>query len=42
MAIVKPFSGLRPSDEIVKDLSFLPYDVMNGEEAALMENGNDF
>lgn len=39
MAIVKPFSGWRPSAEIVKDLSCLPYDVMNGEEAAHMANG---
>ncbi|HKL08264.1 MAG TPA: DUF1015 family protein [Bacteroidales bacterium] len=36
MAIVKPFKGLRPPGDIVKDLASLPYDVMNSEEAAQM------
>ncbi|MBN2166037.1 MAG: DUF1015 domain-containing protein [Marinilabiliaceae bacterium] len=40
MAIVKPFRGLRPPVEIVKDLACLPYDVMNSEEAAEKANGN--
>lgn len=39
MAIVKPFKGLRPPKAIVKDLSCLPYDVMNSEEAAEMAQG---
>jgi uncharacterized protein (DUF1015 family) len=39
MAIVKPFRGLRPPPEIAKDLSCLPYDVMNSEEAASMAEG---
>lgn len=39
MAIVKPFKGLRPPKEIVKELSCLPYDVMNSEEAAQMAHG---
>lgn len=39
MAIVKPFKGLRPAKAIVKDLSCLPYDVMNSEEAAEMAKG---
>jgi uncharacterized protein (DUF1015 family) len=39
MAIVKPFRGLRPPREIVTDLSCLPYDVMNSEEAAQMAAG---
>lgn len=39
MAIVKPFKGLRPLPEIAKDLSCLPYDVMNSQEAALMAEG---
>ncbi len=39
MAIVKPFRGLRPPPEIAKDLSCLPYDVMNSEEAAVMAEG---
>jgi len=41
MAIVKPFRGLRPPREIVKDLSSLPYDVMNSEEAAQMASGKE-
>ncbi|MCW3787866.1 DUF1015 domain-containing protein [Plebeiibacterium sediminum] len=41
MAIVKPFKGLRPPAEIVKDLSCLPYDVMSREEAAQMAEGKD-
>ncbi|MBP8794021.1 MAG: DUF1015 domain-containing protein [Lutibacter sp.] len=39
MAIIKPFKGLRPSKEIVKELACLPYDVMNSEEAAQMAEG---
>lgn len=39
MAIVKPFRGLRPPKEIVKNLACLPYDVMNSEEAAEMAKG---
>ncbi|HUX96285.1 MAG TPA: DUF1015 family protein [Bacteroidales bacterium] len=41
MAIVKPFRGLRPPQEIAQDLACLPYDVMNSEEAALMAKGNE-
>jgi len=33
MAEVKPFRGLRPPRDIARDLSCLPYDVMNTEEA---------
>ena len=33
MAIVKPFKGLRPPKEIVKQLASRPYDVLNSEEA---------
>ncbi len=39
MAKVKPFKGLRPPKEIVKELASLPYDVMNSEEAAKMAEG---
>ncbi len=40
MAIVKPFRGLRtPDNEVCKELSCLPYDVMNSEEAAQMAQG---
>jgi uncharacterized protein (DUF1015 family) len=36
MAIVKPFRGIRPPQEIVHELACLPYDVMNSEEARNM------
>ena len=39
MAIVKPFRGWRPPQEIAKDLACLPYDVMNSQEAAQMAEG---
>lgn len=39
MAIIKPFKGLRPPKEIAKELSCLPYDVMNSAEAAEMAQG---
>ncbi|UMB61107.1 DUF1015 family protein [Lutibacter sp. A80] len=39
MAIIKPFKGLRPPKEIVEEITCLPYDVMNSEEAAKMANG---
>ena len=41
MAIIKPFKGLRPPKDIVKELACLPYDVMNSEEAAQMSNGKE-
>lgn len=41
MAIVKPFKGLRPPQNIAKDLACLPYDVMNSEEAAQMAEGKE-
>jgi uncharacterized protein (DUF1015 family) len=42
MAIVKPFKGLRPPESIVADLSCLPYDVMNSDEAAVMAEGKEY
>lgn len=42
MAVVKPFKAIRPPKEIVKELSCLPYDVMNTQEAAEMANGNKY
>ncbi len=41
MAIIKPFKGLRPPQNISKELSSLPYDVMNSIEAAKMAEGKD-
>jgi len=39
MAVLKPFKGLRPPQNIVENVSCLPYDVMNAEEAAQMAVG---
>ncbi|MFV0266219.1 MAG: DUF1015 domain-containing protein [Draconibacterium sp.] len=41
MAIVKPFKGLRPAQDIVEELACLPYDVMNSEEAAQIAEGKE-
>lgn len=41
MAVIKPFKGLRPPQEIAKDLACLPYDVMNSEEATRMADGKE-
>jgi uncharacterized protein (DUF1015 family) len=41
MAVVKPFRGVRPPREIVKDLACLPYDVMNSAEAFKMASGKE-
>jgi len=41
MAVVKPFRGLRPPGDIVKDLACLPYDVMNEAEARTMAEGKE-
>jgi len=41
MAVVKPFRGVRPPRNIVKEIACLPYDVMNSEEAAIMAKGKE-
>ncbi len=41
MSIAKPFRGLRPPRDIVHELSCLPYDVMNTEEALIMAGGRE-
>jgi uncharacterized protein (DUF1015 family) len=41
MAVVKPFKGIRPKEDLVEKVASLPYDVMNREEAKLMAEGND-
>lgn len=33
MTIIRPFKGLRPTKELVKDIASLPYDVLDTEEA---------
>ena len=40
MAILKPFKGLRPPKDIVKDLASRPYDVLNSAEARIESAGN--
>lgn len=40
MAIIKPFKGFRPPQNIAQQLASLPYDVMNSEEASKMAEGN--
>jgi len=41
MAVFKPFKGLRPKKDIVQNVSCLPYDVMNSEEAFNMVQGKE-
>jgi uncharacterized protein (DUF1015 family) len=40
MAIVKPFSALRPKPELAAKICELPYDVMSSEEAAAIASSN--
>ncbi len=42
MAILKPFKGYRPIQEIAEKLAALPYDVMNTNEAIAMADGNPY
>ena len=41
MAVVRPFKGFRPKEDLVEKVASLPYDVMNREEAKKMAEGND-
>lgn len=41
MAIIKPFRGVRPPSTIARELSCLPYDVMNSAEARVMAMGKE-
>lgn len=42
MAVLKPFKGLRPPKEIVRDLASRPYDVLNSNEARTEAEGNPY
>jgi len=42
MAILKPFKGLRPPQEIARQLASRPYDVLNSKEARIEANGNSY
>lgn len=40
MAIIQPFSAIRPTEPLATQVASLPYDVMNTAEARLMAQGN--
>jgi uncharacterized protein (DUF1015 family) len=40
VAIIRPFNALRPSPPRAKDVSSVPYDVVNTEEARALADGN--
>ena len=39
MALLKPFKGLRPKPELVEEISSVPYDVVNRDEAKELAKG---
>lgn len=41
MAIIKPFKGVRPPKQYVKEVASRPYDVLNSEEARAEAQGNE-
>jgi len=41
MAIIKPFKGVRPPKQFVKEVASRPYDVLNSDEARLEAEGNE-
>ena len=40
MATIRPFAAIRPPKEYAEQVSCLPYDVMNHQEACAMAAGN--
>jgi uncharacterized protein (DUF1015 family) len=40
MAIIKPFKGIRPPENLVEKVASRPYDVLNSEEARAEASGN--
>lgn len=42
MAVVRPFKGIRPKEELSHKVASLPYDVMNRNEAKEMAEGNPY
>ncbi|HEY3388461.1 MAG TPA: DUF1015 family protein [Prolixibacteraceae bacterium] len=42
MAILKPFRGLRPPNELASKVASRPYDVLNSEEARVEAKGNPY
>ncbi|KAA6351831.1 hypothetical protein EZS27_000780 [termite gut metagenome] len=41
MAIIKPFKGIRPPQNLVEQVASRPYDVLNSEEARIEAAGNE-
>lgn len=41
MAVIKPFKGIRPPQELVEQVASRPYDVLNSEEAREEAKGNE-
>ncbi len=41
MAVIKPFKGIRPPQELVEEVASRPYDVLNSEEAREEASGNE-
>ena len=41
MAIIKPFKGIRPPQNLVEQVASRPYDVLNSEEARTEAEGNE-
>ena len=41
MAKIKPFKGIRPPKDLIKDVASRPYDVLNSEEAREEAEGNE-
>jgi uncharacterized protein (DUF1015 family) len=41
MAVIKPFKGIRPPVDLVEQVSYRPYDVLNSEEAREEAKGNE-
>jgi len=42
MAIIKPFKGIRPPQNLVEKVASRPYDVLNSEEARVEADGNPY
>jgi len=42
MAVVRPFRGLRPKKELVREVAAPPYDVLDSNEAREMAKGNPY
>ena len=40
MAVIKPFKGIRPPENLVEKVASRPYDVLNSEEARAEAQGN--